>query len=411
VLRKRYLLCLVATLTSCVGTCRVPSVEFWPELPVVDADSSCHCTCDPKSQSGCGTYEKCTWVVDQVDPPIGHVACVPVGEGIPIGEECQRSAPGPGGGIDECVEGAVCLDNECKQICDHYGGDPACDVNHACTVYADLFETSGSAIAGVCDPACDPLTQDLNVGNDTEACGSEPTNPTLGCYGYDQYSCGPAMTLTATDRQPPRTNMSGNAFLNGCAPGYMPFWRAETGSSAVVCAGFCAALETDNAPDHVMNGLGDADAVGKLPTTAKAQGDATCAAGKKGSEDSSRCLFLWPFVLDDETGELPLAFDESRYRDTLGICFALAHYKIDVDGDMTPETPFKDCTTLPPNSPETTGDEREHSFDDASDFYCQTVANTPELFDSNSVRQKPLALRDVHAVKGGMMELARHSLD
>ena len=69
---------------------------------------------------------------------------------------------------------------------------------------AGRFETAGTTVAGVCDPSCDPLTQDLKVGTAKAACGStNPAMPTKGCYGYDEFNCAPGgmSTWTLTDRQ------------------------------------------------------------------------------------------------------------------------------------------------------------------------------------------------------------------
>ena len=242
-MKKLALGALFAGLTACGGGSN-NSVTL-VDAPMVDAMT----TCNPLTQGGCNPGEKCTWINDQDDPPIGHVGCAPdpgTG-GIAIGSACTEGPAGPMG-YDTCVKGAVCLSGECKQICDQAGGAPTCDANHSCTIYADFFENAGTAVAGVCDPACDPLTQDLKVGAVTAACGSTmATMPTKGCYGYDDYSCAPAgmSVYTLTDRMAPRTNASGNPYLNGCAPGFIPFFYEMTGSTVTKCSGLCAALEVD----------------------------------------------------------------------------------------------------------------------------------------------------------------------
>ena len=107
--------------------------------------------------------------------------------------------------FDECARGLVCLGGECKQICDQQGGTPICDANHSCTRYADFFEVGGTAVAGVCDPACDPLTQELKVGTNTAACGSAaggssgasapPAPARCGAFTPRVFSCtGPTRT-------------------------------------------------------------------------------------------------------------------------------------------------------------------------------------------------------------------------
>lgn len=368
-------------------------------------------TCNPLAQTGCGLRrgEKCTWINDQDNPPIGHVGCAPEGGvgGTPLalGAACTDPVAGPMG-YDDCMKGTVCLSGECKQICDVNGGAPTCDENHACTRYADFFESGGTAVAGVCDPACDPLTQDLKIGTNKAACGSPtPAMPNKGCYGYDEYSCAPTGMASwgLTDRQPPRTNAAGNPYLNGCAPGFIPLFYAMTGSTMTLCTGFCAALEIDSTQPG--NAQGDATAVGKLPTSATAMpGDATCNPVKKGSEQSSQCHFLWPYLEDSSTGELPLAFDQGPHRDKLGVCFAYVHFMYDADGDMNPTDPYPNCAELPKRSAATPGDD-----DDAADWGCQLRANS-QFTSSGKTGLNP-ALHDIQTPKQVEMELVRHQLE
>jgi len=311
-------------------------------------------------------------------------------------------------GYDDCAKGTVCLSGECKQICDVNGGAPTCDENHACTRYADFFESGGTAVAGVCDPACDPLTQDLKIGTNKAACGSPmPSMPNKGCYGFDEYSCAPtgSQSWPLTDRQMPRTNAAGNPYLNGCAPGFIPLFYEMTGSTKTLCTGLCAALEIDNSAAHMGNAKGDATALGKAPTAAApVAGGATCEATARGFEQSSQCHFIWWYLEDDSTGELPMAFDQSPYRDHLGVCMAIAHFQYDSDGDMTPDKPYPNCATdLPPRSAATTGD-----TDDAADWGCQLRSNSQ--FTSGHKTHNP-AQNDVRLPKQAEMELVRHTLN
>ena len=368
--------------------------------------------CNPLTQTGCSTGEKCTWINDQDNPPIGHVGCAPEGGvgGTPIalGGACTDPVAGPMG-YDDCAKGTVCLSGECKQICDVNGGTPACDANHACSRYSDFFESGGTAVAGVCDPGCDPLTQELKVGANKAQCGSPSASaPNKGCYGFSEYSCAPTgmTSWPLTDRMMPQTNAAGNPYLNGCAPGFIPLFYEMTGSTKTLCTGFCSALEIDNTPAHTGNAKGNATALGKLPTTAApAAGDATCQATKKGSEESSQCHFMWPYLEDDSTGELPVSFDMGPYRDTLGVCFAIAHFQYDSNNDMTPDMPYPNCATqLPPRSATTTG-----MTDDAADWGCQLRANS-QLASTGKTQLAP-ALKNIRLPKQSEMELLRHAFD
>jgi hypothetical protein len=391
------------------------------DAPLVDAMT----TCNPLTQGGCNPGEKCTWINDQDDPPIGHVGCAPDpgAGGIAIGSACTDPPAGPMG-YDNCAKGSVCLSGECKQICDQAGGAPTCDQNHSCTRYADFFETGGTAVAGVCDPACDPLTQDLKVGTVKQACGStSATMPTKGCYGYDDYSCAPAgmSVYTLTDRMAPRTNASGNPYLNGCAPGFLPFFYEMTGSTVTKCTGYCAALEVDNTvqpvpaagvfPDQgtetrttlmpAERDDGYDKAVGKMPTTAKAPGDAVCSLTKKGSRTSSTCKFIWPYVADRTTGEIPMQFAMGPYLDTLGVCQAIEFFQYDSNNDMMPDMNFPDCKTLPRLTASTTDE-------DSADWGCAKFSNS--MFIGGKPKLHP-ALQAARVPKDLPLEIVRHRLN
>ncbi|MFN0250730.1 MAG: hypothetical protein ACKV2T_27870 [Kofleriaceae bacterium] len=369
-------------------------------------------TCNPLTQTGCNTGEKCTWISDQDNPPIGHVGCAPEGGvgGTPIalGGACTDPVAGPMG-YDDCAKGTVCLSGECKQICDVNGGAPACDENNACTRYADFFESGGTAVAGVCDPACDPLTQELKIGTNKAGCGSpNPAMPSKGCFGYDEYSCAPSgmTSWPLTDRMMPRTNPAGNPYLNGCAPGFIPLFFEMTGSTRTLCTGICAALEISNA-QPAGNADGDDTALGKAPTAAgPVAGGATCALTARGSGPAvgSQCRFLWPYLEDDATGELPIAF-ERDYVDKIGVCMSISFFDYDSNADMMPDMDYPNCANLVPTG-------AANMFDNAAFWGCLKRSNTPmALTSSGKKAQLSPALQNVRVPKQVEMELVRHSLD
>ncbi|HEY4179416.1 MAG TPA: hypothetical protein VGM90_21375 [Kofleriaceae bacterium] len=370
--------------------------------------------CSPTAQTGCNANEKCTWINDQDDPPIGHIGCAPDGN-IAIGSTCTEPAAGPMG-YDTCAKGSYCISGECKQICDNNGGTPACDGDHSCTIYDGLFESSGSTVAGVCDPGCDPLTQDLKIGTNKVACGSTmATMPNKGCYGFDDYSCAPvpAGALTLTDRQVPKSNASGNAYLNGCAPGFIPFFFEMTGSTKTLCSGLCAALESDNtktggtpATTPLQKAQGDAAALGKLPGDATAvAGHATCLPAAKGSNaTASRCLFIWPFVQKDD-GTFDQGFQTGPYFDKMGVCMDISKFQYDMNGDMTPDTAYPGCESLPPRSATTT-----QTYDDAADWGCYTFANTPMTLTADGHRRSNPVIDNTRMPKNAPMMIVRHQL-
>jgi hypothetical protein len=279
------------------------------------------------------------------------------GDNIGIGDAaivaCEVRAVAPATAcVDTCSAG-VCVDGACRATCELMAGVPTCDAATICVARPDLALDMG---LGVCEPVCDPLTQCTRVSASPESCESiDPAIPDRGCVGISEFTCRHVIS-TAIDRELP---------IDGaCAPGFVPLLDESTGSSTIVCAGLCAALEVDNTPAHTGNALGDPTAAAKLPGVATARiGDATCAAGKKGADANSTCRFLWPLI--EARGAVPASF-ALRYLDTLGVCVAIAHYTYDADGDGTPDTPYPSCATLPPRSAATPG-----PYDDAYDWGCQ----------------------------------------
>ncbi len=356
-------------------------------------------TCNPLTQTGCAVGEKCTWIIDQASPTIGHTGCAPDGTE-PVGCACTRGTAGATG-YDDCAKGSTCVSGTCKQICDDQGGAPMCGTGYACTGYQDVFDIGGTRVAGLCDATCDPLTQCTSVSPTPTACGAtNPAMPTRGCYGISSYSCAVAVVTSPllTDRMIPRGSSSGAAYLNGCAPGFIPMFYSMTGSTQVLCTGFCAALEIDNTPAHAGNSKGDASAPGKLPDKAQAFiGDATCDIGKKGSEATSTCKFIWPFLEDPNGGGILPEFQATGLVDKLGVCFATAHFLYDSNADAMPDAPYPACNTLPPRSAATPGD-----FDDAADFGCQKLANSALVGP---------ALQDIRVGLRESVPLYRHTFD
>jgi len=228
--------------------------------------------CNPLAQTGCNAGQKCTWIIDQLTPTyVGHIGCVADGTAA-VGAACSFGAAGATG-YDDCQKGGVCssftssgsANGICKQVCDNAGGDPMCDANHVCVTYSKLFSTGASspAAAGVCDLACNPLTDnDFDGGSGsafhktTSTCGS---NARVGCYGAPSQGTPPATGWsctgdfhTNTDGSDPgfrhRTKCTtanmcadtdGTIYLNSCNQGYEPLFYDMTGSTVVDCIAIC----------------------------------------------------------------------------------------------------------------------------------------------------------------------------
>jgi hypothetical protein len=353
-----------------------------PNVHLIDAfeDPQLHCpfgdTCNPLTQTGCNPGERCTWILS---PGSGcdHIGCEPDGT-MELGSACTFGPVQFDASFDDCKRGAVCSDGICKKICDPQAlaSSSGCDAQHACNQDPNLFDLGPVTVAGVCEPACDPLTQTL-IGSNSGACDStDPTSPDRGCYTFDfeVFSCSviDPPTLALTDRTPAKLT-NGSTLANSCAPGFVPFFFESTGSMSVRCAGLCAPLEIDNT--QPQNAKGDPTVLAKLPLEAAlAAGNATCAPGKKGSEAQQDCVFLWSFLTDIDGNPRP-----SRFNETLGVCFAYTHFQYDSNGDTIPDTVMPACESLPPRTAATPGD-----HDDAADFGCQKIAHST----------KPSAMRD-----------------
>jgi hypothetical protein len=277
--------------------------------------------CSPLAQTGCGSGQKCAWF--QVDSfnSIGGNGCAPVGART-AGQACVVGPDGATTGFDDCAKGLSCVAGECRTICDAATGT-TCSAVQACSRYAGHFDDASGL--GVCDPTCDPLTQ-ARLTDGAAACGSpDPATPTLGCYGVASSDARPTRFLCATvpaaaqgktHRQPALGPAGGGAFLNGCAPGYLPLLLDSTGSFTVVCIALCAPL-----PVYFGStaGLG-----GQAPRTC-------AAAGATGADEE--CVYWW--MLEDAATEV------STFSNGLGYCFDHTRYTY---GD--PPAPFPSCTTL-----------------------------------------------------------------
>lgn len=325
-------------------------------------------TCDVFAQTGCATSEKCTWIVDSATANLGHVGCAQAGA-VAAGAACTFSNADHSG-FDNCVAGDYCIDGSCETVCDPQAAGSACDALHSCGTYEGVFSApGGAATAGLCDPTCDPLTQAASapIAGITAACGS-PTpcsgsgagcgsdGPQAGCYpsftsGTGTCANSPEARGAATpteDNQPclatnSCANATGNAFLNGCAPGFVAFFLDAQGSTEVDCNAVCAPLDTDSA--QAAHGIGDVTALGKLPTdAAPVVGHAVCSGARAGAANEE-CSFVWPVLVNaGVTG--------SPFNDTLGVCFSPSKFTYDPAGGATGTKVDPACATLRPGTVE-----------------------------------------------------------
>jgi hypothetical protein len=365
--------------------------------PSGDANSAAAPSCNPIAQIGCAGGEKCTWIVDidqsETADQVGHTGCAPAGP-TRDGEACTDALADANDGADTCIEGDLCVGGKCKPICDTQlvsgSGAGACRAGFSCVSYRAVFESAGNPTAGVCEPACDPLTQRLKLGGD-EACGSaDAARPSDTCAPVDDefkaFACAPTLrdSLAATDRRPPALGPDGTVFLNSCAPGYVAMYLEDlSGTMKVVCSGMCAPVKVDKdiaaMPGNAKLNQGDVNALGKLVSDPKpVAGHATCAADIKGSEANEDCRFLWlPLATRINNSRKPV---NSSYNNTLGICFAFAHYiAIDTNNDGVADAPERSCSQLPRVAPPSTDPGAPFGTAEDAGCYPLTLAPAPPV--------------------------------
>jgi hypothetical protein len=332
--------------------------------------------CNPLTQAGCAAGEKCTWLIDATMPQyVGHIGCAPDGTAA-AGDTCMYGAAGATG-YDDCAKGNVCsqfaqpgMAGTCKQLCDQQGGAPMCDANHVCVTYSKLFSTGADApaAAGVCDLACDPLTDNDFDGSGadtktTDTCGS---NAQVGCYGYPSFGTPPATGWSCTGDfnfdngtgtglrhrvKCEDTNMcsdGGTIYVNSCNQGYLPLLIETTGSTVAICTALCkpANCSVDGCGNNgiARQGVaGDACNLNDRLGTFQASAAGTSTNGAVGPFETGgeHCTYLWNFEIDDQNNYLP-----SPTSNTLGYCFDHSKYKYDSNADDTADTTYPTCAML-----------------------------------------------------------------
>lgn len=369
------------------------------KIVLTDGGTDAAMVCNPLTQAGCGAGEKCSWIIDALTPQyVGHIGCVPDGTA-QVGEDCQFGAPGTTG-YDNCVKGAVCGnyrggEGKCKQICDQQGGSPACDSQHVCVTYANLFRSGGSSsppAAGVCDRACDPL-EDNDFDGELDIVTSEAgakrqmtcgDDPKVGCYGYPSFGTPPKSGWSCTndinyDTEQPNglrhrvqcttaTDCSDGdtIYVNSCNQGYLPLLRESSLVSTTICVAMCKPLTC-----YEGNcGLNNLNRHGESPDACidadRASNPARSISRNQGEPSGGEhCHHLWWFEVSEQ-GELLL----SERSDTMGFCYDHEEYTYDHDNNpQTPAEPYPSCATL--------GSAAQQGALDATDLGCVPTSFLP----------------------------------
>ncbi len=184
--------------------------------------------CSLITNSGCHPSEKCTFVVTQADPVVGHTDCAPDGD-VDEGGECVRDELT---GIDDCKGGSFCSGGVCERICTV--AINACPQDSTCVHLAGVFEDKNT---GLCEPSCDLYAQDCD--NQEESCyllldrTDYPTvcAPAVPEPNADLGGCGDGATVGVQG--------SCCSFSNTCTEGFGCIQPTEPDEAGLVCAYYC----------------------------------------------------------------------------------------------------------------------------------------------------------------------------
>jgi hypothetical protein len=268
-------------LLACGGDDDSGDITFADSGPGGDGGGSA--TCNPVTQQGCADGEKCSWLTVQNDDSgyLGRTDCVPDGT-VAIGGECMDGTPGEETGFDDCAAGGLCVAGSCSAICT---AEPdSCGADFACSFYSDLFTDDPNENLGVCDPTCDPITQDcpedgqgcyLSLRNGKATCanvatGAEDLKQGEVCLHNDQNLC----------------------FLNGCAEGFGAFMYGGMNMPRK-CSGFCSPLDT-----FLLDP--DGDGSGTINDNGAANGAEphNCSVQVVGGTSGQQCRFFQSYFID-----------------------------------------------------------------------------------------------------------------
>ncbi len=335
--------------------------------------------CNPIMQTGCTSGQKCTWIVDQTTPSfIGHVGCAPVMAIAPDtapaadGAACQRN-PAGATGWDDCVAGDYCQAATtveqsggagiCKKICD-LNSATSCGSAASCQGYNNLFSSDPATppTAGVCDPTCNPFTDNNYLGSNGTKTGTT-CSKTKGCYGVPTFfssSTSPLVFTCSDEVNPTRVHraqctptkqtgdqygcletISGKNYFypNSCAQGYQPLITDTEGGSTLLCVAMCHAQDCYAGTGNCPNGH-----IGIAPNrcaTTDIQIDPVNYPAFDGSAGGEACNYIWNLEIN-----MSGTFVRSNFSDSLGLCVERDKYIIG-DGMTVGSATLEPCESEP----------------------------------------------------------------
>ena len=343
-LQKLAFAALAIGLAACGGGSNNPTNKTdAPAGSNIDAGSGNPSVCDPITQTGCSTGERCTWV--QQTQSVGFVGCQPNGT-VPAGGACMFGSAFPK--TDNCEAGYACPGGTCEALCDPNGSD-SCGSNGTCTSYDAFYQVGNSpAEAGMCSPNCNPVVDNsFGSGADSIPPGSGLCGSNQGCYGgFSQtdpttFSCAPELNTTVIHRTtcdmtngcaPDTTSV----YSNGCAQGYAAGYYPTTGATTVVCLAYCL-------PQDCYQGTCGSNNLAQIGTAPHACAHSAIRVDPSytlnESSPSNSCTYGWWFE-EGSDGVVDSPFDNN-----VGICYDHAEYVL-TGGDGSGQA-FPACDTLP----------------------------------------------------------------
>lgn len=147
------------------------------------ADAADAGPCDPVTGGGCGSGQKCGWIIDQIFPFVaGHTGCVPLVGSKALHDDCNSDT-------EDCAAGYHCT-GECDKVCRSTNDCPA---RHICAPTNAFEDRPG---VGLCFETCDPV-KPFDCTEPGEACywfGSVGTcfneGPYVGeCTSVGSFEC------------------------------------------------------------------------------------------------------------------------------------------------------------------------------------------------------------------------------
>ncbi len=298
--------------------------------------------CNLLTQTGCNAGEKCTWIHDQLMPPVAHIDCAPDGV-VAVGGACSYGMPPMG--WDDCDRGTVCIGGACDPVCDQGGGAPQCDAGRACVVVSGFLGPPGAEAAGICELSCDPLADNDALGSGSRA--GSACRADQGCFGFwgsaspSQFWCSTPRTelvhRSICDAASGCMNDYQQPYTDGCASGYIPIIASDLpGTNSVVCLAFCS-------PGDCYAGSCGSNDDARIGAAPHRCNDTDARGTFDTGTNGDQCVYGWRFEVGSD-GKVR----RSAFSDTTGLCMDHTDYHLtDRTGNYVSSTPWPACSTLP----------------------------------------------------------------